>query len=385
MKKVLNLENLIYLTILALPSYLLRFSLFGFSTNALDCLLLVCIVWGLIFYFEKRELSSFFGKNKLAIFLVGLIFFGLVVSIFLNRNYAIGLGIVKSWFVLPILFSLLVGRVIDRDKLKNIFFAYHASAFLVAMISLGCYFFGDMTYDFRLQGFFNSPNYLAMYLAPAVFIGYSPFPTVTDKKKWLVLASVGFIFWALYLTQSYASWISVALAFSLVLVIEKKLNWKKSLAGLVLLLLVFFSQLEKNKFSDLIDFSSRSSLASRIMIWQSAGKMLKTDWIWGIGAGNFQAKYLENQKYFPPYLEWAVPHPHNLYLAFWLYGGVFSLIGFLALVYCWFSRFFQTQKNPQLKLIGLGIMVYILLHGLVDTTYFKNDLAVVFWLLFMLI
>jgi len=25
-------------------------------------------------------------------------------------------------------------------------------------------------------------------------------------------------------------------------------------------------------------------------------------------------------------------------------------------------------------------MIYILLHGLIDTTYFKNDLAVVFWL-----
>ena len=26
----------------------------------------------------------------------------------------------------------------------------------------------------------------------------------------------------------------------------------------------------------------------------------------------------EYQKHFPPYLEWAVPQPHNLYLAFWL-------------------------------------------------------------------
>lgn len=34
---------------------------------------------------------------------------------------------------------------------------------------------------------------------------------------------------------------------------------------------------------------------------------------------------------------------------------------------------------------SLGIMFYFLLHGLVDTTYFKNDLAVIFWLNFMML
>jgi O-antigen ligase len=121
------------------------------------------------------------------------------------------------------------------------------------------------------------------------------------------------------------------------------------------------------------------------MIWQSAEKVLENSWVWGIGAGNFQEKYLEYQKYFAPYLEWAVPHPHNLYLALWLYGGIFGLVGFLALVFFWFSALFRSQKNPSLRFIGLGIMLYVLLHGLVDTTYLKNDLAVLFWLLFALI
>ena len=121
------------------------------------------------------------------------------------------------------------------------------------------------------------------------------------------------------------------------------------------------------------------------MIWHSAEKILESNWFLGIGAGNFQKEYLAYQKYFPPYLEWAVPHPHNVYLAFWLYGGIFGLLGFLSLVYFWFYCLSKSQKNPNLKLIGLGIMGYILVHGLVDTTYFKNDLAVIFWLLFALL
>jgi O-antigen ligase len=118
------------------------------------------------------------------------------------------------------------------------------------------------------------------------------------------------------------------------------------------------------------------------MIWQSSGKILSDNWLLGIGPGNFQDKYLEYQKYFPPYLEWAVPHPHNLYLAFWLYGGLVGLVSFLVILYFFFKKV-ETPKlgvSTGVKYIALGVMIYVLLHGLVDTTIFKNDLAVVFWL-----
>jgi O-antigen ligase len=163
------------------------------------------------------------------------------------------------------------------------------------------------------------------------------------------------------------------------------LDWKKILLALVFLSVLFFSQLEKNKLNDLINANGRSSFFSRMMIWRSAEKMIEDSWFWGIGAGNFQEKYLAYQKHFPAYLEWAVPHPHSVFLAFWLYGGIFGLVGFLTLIYFWFSSILRSQKNPNLKMIGLGIMLYILFHGLVDTTYFKNDLAVIFWLLFTLL
>ncbi len=41
--------------------------------------------------------------------------------------------------------------------------------------------------------------------------------------------------------------------------------------------------------------------------------------------------------------------------------------------------------SEQITYISLAIMLYILLHGLVDTTYFKNDLAVVFWMCFLVL
>lgn len=385
MRKIFKLENLIYLTILALPSYLWRFSLLGVSFNGLDCLLGASFFGWLIYYREKTDYKLFFQRHKGLLVSTGIILLGLIVSVLVNKNYATGAGIIKSWFLLPILFSFVSHSLIRDDKLKNIFLTYYTSAFIVAFASLFYFIFGKTTYDLRLQGFFNSPNYLAMYLAPAFFIFFHLFPVTKKWKQKVFLVSFFVIIYALYFTYSYASWVSIGAAFIFVLVIKKRLICKESLAALLLLAGLFFLQLDKNKFSDLINLSSHSSFSSRIMIWQSAEKILEDNRFWGIGAGNFQKNYLAYQKYFPAYLEWAVPHPHNVYLAFWLYGGFFGLAGFLALIYFWFSHISRSQKNASLKLIGLGIMGYILFHGLVDTTYFKNDLAVVFWLLFTLL
>lgn len=385
MKKLFNLENLIYLTILALPTYLLRFNIVGFPTNVLDWLIFACVVIWILASYKKNDLQRDILKFKPIIMAIGVIFIGLVASILVAKNYTMGLGIIKSWFVLPILFLVVIRSVIKEDKLKNVFFAYYLSAFVVALISLCFFILGLKTYDMRLEGFFNSPNYLAMYLAPAFFIGYGLFAEASSKRKIFFGLSGSAIFLALYLTCSYSSWIAVVAVFLFLLAVKSRKNMKRGSAVLFLFAILLLSQVEKNKFADLISGNGRSSISSRVMIWHSAEKILESNWFLGIGAGNFQKEYLAYQKYFPPYLEWAVPHPHNVYLAFWLYGGIFGLLGFLSLVYFWFYCLSKSQKNPNLKLIGLGIMGYILVHGLVDTTYFKNDLAVIFWLLFALL
>ena len=153
------------------------------------------------------------------------------------------------------------------------------------------------------------------------------------------------------------------------------------MAGLFLIMMVFFFlQRNTDKFDRAINLKERSSVSSRLMIWRSALKIGLDNPIIGIGPGNFQSKYLEYQKYFPPYLEWAVPQPHNLLIAFWLQTGIIGLCGFLALLGVWLKTIAGMEKRNQVEYICLGIIIYILVHGMADTTYFKNDLAVVFWL-----
>ncbi|MDP3962279.1 MAG: O-antigen ligase family protein, partial [bacterium] len=132
------------------------------------------------------------------------------------------------------------------------------------------------------------------------------------------------------------------------------------------------------KWQALTQLENRSSFASRMMIWQSAGKMIADNPIFGIGLGRFQEVYLEYQKYFPPYLEWAVPQPHNLYFAVWLQTGLMGLIGFTLLI-AWVIFLLVKNKSRESALL-LGLLTLYLLYGLFDTPFFKTDLAFAFWL-----
>ena len=192
---------------------------------------------------------------------------------------------------------------------------------------------------------------------------------------------------ALYLTYSYAAWFSLLVALVIILIISKDISIKMLALFLFTAFLLFLSQIQNDKFADLINFHGRSSLASRMMIWRSALDIGRDHWFFGIGAGNFQEMYLGYQKFYLPYLEWAVPHPHSFYLTFWLYGGVFGAAGFVATLFFFFkditAKISADRENRSYYLASFGIMFYVLIHGIVDTTYFKNDLAVVFWLSFL--
>ena len=337
------------------------------------------VVWLL----KKKDKVAFLKKGvgvyKKYIFWVILIFLGLLISTLVNQNYTAGAGIIKGWFLFPIIFSAIAITEVKKEK---IFLSYFISSFVVASLALGYFFLNLITFDGRLEAFFNSPNYLAMYLAPALIIGVGLY---TRNKK-IYGVALAIILVAFYLTFSYAAWASVFIAIIIFLRLNKKIKLKA--IGIVLgvaILLFIFSQAGKNKYNDFSHFTERSSLSSRTMVWKAAEKIISDNWFLGIGPGNFQTKYLEYQKYFPPYLEWAVPHPHNIFLSFWLQSGLAGLIGFLGLIYL---RIKETSENVfnknALATLSTAILIYILIHGMVDTTYFKNDLAIVFWLFFFM-
>jgi putative inorganic carbon (HCO3(-)) transporter len=258
------------------------------------------------------------------------------------------------------------------------------SGLVVSAAGMVCEFMGIVSYDGRLKIFWDSPNQAAMFLAVPFLIGlYFVLKENSANGRTFSFFAVLLIGTSLFFTFSYGAWIGIGAALLIVIFLKygKTNQWKHFLALFIAMAIVLGSA-SLIKYRTIQALDQRSSLASRIMIWKSSGRMILQQPIWGIGPGNFQEKYLEYQKFFPPYLEWSAPQPHNIFLAFWLQAGAIGLFGFAWILFLFFQdNKIAIKKNRDLGALLLAAMIWIVVHGMVDTTYWRNDLAVMFWLI----
>jgi len=379
-----KIQNYLILTILfLLPVYLVKIRFGWISFNALELLIAsLFILW----IFNKDAKHQILDKKyKIPIF---LIFIGLFLSTISGKDYYTSLGAIKGWFIFPIIFGIVFFDALKKDEtiLKKSLLTLFFSGTAVSAIGIVFKFFGNLTFDGRLKIFWDSPNQLAMFLAIPFLIGlFFTWKEKKEKRKKLYILCLALIGLSLLCTFSYGAWLAIGMAIIVITGLEYgKIIQKKYLAIFLLILLIFLGWAIFSKYKSVQNTGERSSLASRFMIWKSSGRMIESSPFFGIGPGNFQEKYLEYQKYFPPYLEWSAPQPHNIFLAFWLESGLAGLIGFVCLLILFFrDNKIAIKNNRDLGILFLAIMIYVLIHGLVDTTYWRNDLAVVFWVVIL--
>jgi len=369
-QKIINW--IIYIIVFSLPLYLVNFRIGWVPVNLLE--LLICGLFIFWLFFGNKDRLAF--NNKIWIPVL-MIFFGVTISTWFSNDIEISAGIWKGWFVIPLLFFIvLLNSIKTKEHVKNIIISLTFSGLFVSLIALYYWFNGVLTYDGRLQGFYLSPNYLAMYLSPILILSLYLFSFVKNKiLKTLLIINYLLLISIIYLTYSYGAW--VGFLFALIFLLIQKKDKKMILIFLSLFILILILQIPTQKFQGFIDFSY-PSLESRIIIWQSSWEIIKDNALIGIGPGMFQKYYLDYQVNFAPYPEWSVPQPHNIFLAFWLQAGLLGLVGFFWLLISFFKKI---EPKQILSSILIGTMIYILIHGMVDTTYWKNDLSIIFWLI----
>jgi putative inorganic carbon (HCO3(-)) transporter len=132
-----------------------------------------------------------------------------------------------------------------------------------------------------------------------------------------------------------------------------------------------------------LTLNGNSTLVGRSYLWRATLQMLRHYPITGAGLAGFETRL-------GPY--WNATHtdrfiyPHNLVLNFWSATGLLGLAAFGWLLYAAFRvswRGWTTDDRPW-RAIQLGVLlalVGIIIHGLVDVPYFKNDLSLEFWAL----
>ena len=197
------------------------------------------------------------------------------------------------------------------------------------------------------------------------------------------------VFIAVVFSLSRGAWLGVAGVVPLFALLRGRAwirkNWGVALfagaSGMVLAVFAF-------GFTPIQD-SLAGAFRSRLGIWEAALRMIVANPLWGVGAGMFQTAFTVQKHLvaYPVPVEVAL-HPHNIFLATWLYGGIVSLVGFVVILFALGKKLFSTirKRGPESSFataIALSFAI-ILIHGMVDTTYWKNDLAFMWWILVVL-
>lgn len=360
------------------------------SFNLLDFILLISIFLGLFLIYQEKNWQDFkkyfwadYLLKSITLFLIIGIFFSIYNS---NQNFFRNLGLLKSYFLLPILFTAIVKFFLNKKyfTIWGFLLIYVFYSFFLGFFSIFFWIIKKTTFDNRVSLFFDSPNQLSIALSLGIISTTILYFYKKSSKK-LFFLSISTLIIALFLTQSIGSLIAGFFVFLIITI--KFLNnnlvliFKTVLCSSILLIFLLFNLDPLLKKIGHDPFLNRNSSDSRLVIYLATQKIISNNFLEGIGPANFQEKYLEQQSNFPPYPQWAVPHSHNSFLQIWLSFGFFS---FLIWIYLLQKKVVSFRKPTLIKKISLYFLLYFLIHGLVDVPFWNNDQALFFWFMFIL-
>jgi O-antigen ligase len=155
-------------------------------------------------------------------------------------------------------------------------------------------------------------------------------------------------------------------------------RWKKpaiALAVIAALVIGVVPQI-REPFVKLVTFQDWSGRV-RVWMWDETLQMLRDRPLTGAGMGGYPTVVAPYHGH--SFIE-IFQYPHNILLNFWSETGLLGLIAFGWIIITWIKKGRMTMR----PYTAYAVLIAILVHGLVDVPYFKNDLAIVFWLLVFL-
>lgn len=384
---------LVLLTLILAPTYAIRFSLLGLPTNFL--MLWVFAAWVVFFVWLiiKKQFADFFASikniNKWVLIFTALFFVSGIIGLFAKGVDREKTGQFIVLFLQPI--SLFyIGRFLfekypsAKNVLRVTCYVLLALAGLYAvlqyftLIGLPQAWWGNSVEPKRALSFFEHPNFYALWAAPLLaFLVPDVFESLKSKiiNQKSVLWAVGAI--GLLLSLSRAGWLGLAAAIAVYLIFaaDKKIRRLALAAAAVLIIVV--AAVPNLRWRVLLPLYGEKSAVSRFSLWDTGLKAIKESPITGIGLTGFSRQWTTLNT--DPNLD-THNYPHNIFLDFWVETGLLGLISFIGIAFIFIYNGLKNRQNL-IKLSVALFVIAIIFSGLVDNPYFKNDLAMVFWII----
>lgn len=362
-----------------LPLYLVRFNILGVPTTLLEILFLALLIWAIV----KKKIKLNAGHYTLpaALFLIAA-----TIGIFISSDTRAAFGIWKAYFIEPIIFFLLYSQNINKDDLKRSLRFLLITISVIAFAAIGQKFFGfsiphPWAEELRTTSIYPYPNAIGLFLAPLVVLIFFLRKFVSSffwRPLVLLVLALGVL--ATIFSKSESAWIAMAAGLAVGSILIGGLAKKTTIiVGIIGLLSLLFVPTVRNPVEEKLLLRDWSGVVRKIT-WNESFEMLKDRPIFGAGVAGYQKKMAPYHK--TTAIEIFL-YPHNIFLNFWSEVGLLGLIAFFWIVARFFIYIRGLLKRDGLErrvAIAAGsTMVALLIHGLVDVPYFKNDLSMLFW------
>jgi len=415
-----------------LPSYLLRFDIFSIPTTWLETMILIAFVIFILRALIKNQATinwkSPFTTEAILLAIISLIAVGIAGFGFHS------LSIWKAYFIEPILLFLMVVNIFKNKKdLHKILWALTISALIVSIFAVfqkmtGLFIynhFWEVADNRRAVSFFGYPNAVGLFLGPLtlIFIGWLTSLNWKNlqssiKLKITIFLTIILSILGIYSARSEGALAAVIISLALIGILA---GGKKLLISLGIIIILiggaFYFSPNHSYLIKKIEFNDLSGQI-RLQQWKESWNMLKDGrLVSGAGLDNYQTAVkpfhqagiffnydnLPNfdsrlygsaalrAKYWQPVEIYL--YPHNIFLNFWSELGLAGLLLFIWIIGKFIIlaeqsfQYYKKAENPHryLALGLLGAMTTIVVHGLVDVPYFKNDLSAMFWIFLALL
>ena len=248
----------------------------------------------------------------------------------------------------------------------------------------------------RVYSTLGNPNLLAGFLLPIL-----PLSIVLPFKancslflKSLSLLCSGAILVCIMFTGSRGGYIGLIsgfviglIAYLIFLVSSNKKIKKRHLIGFIFIGLIFLLfaiyflfPIFTERLSTIFTIREHSSNSYRVNVWLACLKMLKANWILGIGPGNntFRLSY-------GLYMisGFDALGAYNIFLELTIETGILGCLSFLCIFLISFLKLHCIfWKKGELIALGIFIsLVAMLTHGIVDTVFFRPQIFIPYWFL----
>jgi O-antigen ligase len=367
------------------PAYTIRWHIGFYPTTLLEVAILVTIVVFAIETVRQHERVEWRTPFTLpaALFLIGG-----ALSVIVAPDHRAAIGLYRAYLVEPIAFFFVVSAAARTPRRALVIFGGLAVGGLVVAV-----WNGAVVTDFlrrhagdpgliRPVVIYTTPNAVPLFVVPMIAVAASIAVYASDLRQ--RLASVLFVVIAgaaCLLSFSLGGLLALA-AVGLGLALTHR--YRFWLLGVILLAFIALTRIPAIAHRIALENPNYAwgSLTSRRRLWGITLQMLRDHPIFGPGMAAFGHAI---DPYRNGFTEQLID-PHFIILNFWTETG---LLGVVAFTWIMIQAFIVSWRGWRRASAGwrplhLGVtlaLVAVVVHGLVDVPYWKNDLSLEFWAL----